>query len=219
MLLRRNRRQSADAERPGCRRDRRDGGTDQRPDVDSDSFAGAEPHNGDTSQQLVDETAVTATEEEKAATNEREEEDGEPTWDPSLDDSTAEFLEEVRHLLFDPDSEEDNDDTNANAPRINSNDDIGTDAEDDEVTEPIFNHSEINTFRYNLRPSKYGLRRSMTVEQVADACVALEIHDDIDGCWRLLEKVSPDKGEQCEALFAAYRRHWAKEEATSHFKR
>jgi len=136
-----------------------------------------------------------------------------------IDDSTAEFLEEVRHLLFDPDSDEDNDDTNANAPRINSNDDIGTDAEDDEVTEPIFNHSEINTFRYNLRPSKYGLRRSMTVEQVADACVALEIHDDIDGCWRLLEKVSPDKGEQCEALFAAYRRHWAKEEATSHFKR
>ena len=178
-----------------------------------------EPHNGDTSQQLVDETAVTATEEEKAATNEREEEDGEPTWDPSLDDSTAEFLEEVRHLLFDPDSEEDNDDTNANAPRINSNDDIGTDAEDDEVTEPIFNHSEINTFRYNLRPSKYGLRRSMTVEQVADACVVLEIHDDIDGCWRLLERLSPDKDEQSEALAAAYHRHWAKEEeAASNFE-
>ena len=155
-----------------------------------------EPHNADSSQQLVDETAVTA------------------TWDPSID----EFIEEVRHLLFDPDSEEDNDDTNTNAPRINSNDDIGTDAEDDEVTEPIFNHSEINTFRYNLRPSKYGLRRSMTVEQVADACVALEIHDDIDGCWRLLEKLSPDKDEQSEALAAAYHRHWAKEEAASNFE-
>jgi hypothetical protein len=173
-----------------------------------------EPHNADSSQQLVDETAVTATEEEEAAPNEREEEDGEPTWDPSID----EFIEEVRHLLFDPDSEEDNDDTNANAPRINSNDDISTDAEDDEVTEPIFNHSEINTFRYNLRPSKYGLRTSMTVEQVADACVALEIHDDIDGCWRLWEKLSPDKDEQSEALAAAYHRHWAKEEAASNFE-
>ena len=74
----------------------------------------------------------------------------------------------MRQLLFGPDSDEEIDDTNANAPRINSNVDTGTDTEDDEVTVPIFNDSEINTFRYNLRPSKYGLRRSMTVEQVAD---------------------------------------------------
>jgi hypothetical protein len=173
-----------------------------------------EPHDAGTPQQVIDNTTVTATEEEEAA-REQEEEDEESTWGPEQD----KFIADIRELLLGPDSDEDNEDTNPNAPRINSNDDTGTDAEDDEVTVPIFNDSEINTFRYNLRPSKYGLRRSMTVEQVADACVALEAHDDIDGCWRLLEKVSPDKGEQCEALFAAYRRHWAKEEATSHFKR
>jgi hypothetical protein len=172
-----------------------------------------EPHDAGTSQQVIDNTTVTATEEEEAA-REQEEEDGEPTWGPEQD----QFIADVRELLFGPDSDEDNDDTNPNAPRINSNDDTGTDAEDDEVTVPIFNDSEINTFRYNLRPGKYGFRRSMTVEQV-DACVALEAHDDIDGCCRLLEKLSTDKGEQCEALFAGYQRHWAKEEATSHFKR
>lgn len=175
-----------------------------------------EPHDAGTSQQLIDNNTVTATEEEEEeAARKQEEEDGESTWGPEQE----QFIEDVRQLLFGPDSDEEIDDTNANAPRINSNVDTGTDTEDDEVTVPIFNDSEINTFRYNLRPSKYGLRRSMTVEQVADACVTLEAHDDIDGCWRLLEKLSPDKGEQCEALFAAYQRHWAKEEATSQFKR
>ena len=175
-----------------------------------------EPHDAGTSQQLIDNNTVTATEEEEEeAARKQEEEDGESTWGPEQ----QQFIEDVRQLLFGPDSDEEIDDTNANAPRINSNVDTGTDTEDDEVTVPIFNDSEINTFRYNLRPSKYGLRRSMTVEQVADACITLEAHDDIDGCWRLLEKLSPDKGEQFEALSAAYQRHWAKEEATSQFKR
>ena len=119
-----------------------------------------EPHDAGTSQQVIDNATVTATEEEEAA-REQEEEDEESTWGPEHD----QFIADVRELLFGPDSDDDIDDTNPNAPRINSNDDTGTDAEDDEVTVPIFNDSEINTFRYNLRPSKYGLRRSMTVER------------------------------------------------------
>ena len=121
-----------------------------------------EPHDAGTPQQVIDNTTVTATEEEEAA-REQEEEHEESTWGPEQD----KFIADIRELLLGPDSDEDNEDTNPNAPRINSNDDTGTDAEDDEVTVPIFNDSEINTFRYNLRPSKYGLRRSMTVEQVA----------------------------------------------------
>ena len=35
---------------------------------------------------------------------------------------------------------------------------------------------------------------------------------------RVLEKLSPDKDEQSEALAAAYHRHWAKEEAASNFE-
>ena len=82
-------------------------------------------------------------------------------------------------------------------------------------TEPVtyrpwaVEHSaRLHTHRYELRPRWPRLRSSMTVEQLADACVVLEeLHQNFDDADWLWEQIPGDIHKQFEALRDAYSRH------------
>ena len=71
--------------------------------------------------------------------------------------------------------------------------------------------ARLHTHRYRLRPSWPRLRSSMTVEQLADACVVLEeLHQNFrDSDW-LWEQIPGDIRKQTEALRDAYARHYTR---------
>jgi hypothetical protein len=81
-------------------------------------------------------------------------------------------------------------------------------------TEPVTDrplaveHSALlHTHRYELRPRWPRLRSSMTVEQLADACVVLEeLHQNFDDADWLWEQITVDIHKQFEALRDAYSR-------------
>ena len=82
-------------------------------------------------------------------------------------------------------------------------------------TEPVIDrpvsvqHSaRLHIHRYELRPRWPRLRSSMTVEQLADACVVLEeLHQNFDDADWLWEQIPGDIHKQFEALRDAYSRH------------
>ena len=85
-------------------------------------------------------------------------------------------------------------------------------SEKEPVTDRPFavEHSaRLHTHRYRLRLSWPRLRSSMTVEQLADACVVLEeLHQNFrDSDW-LWEQIPGDIHKQFEALRDAYSRHY-----------
>ena len=87
-------------------------------------------------------------------------------------------------------------------------------AEKEPVTDRPFavEHSaRLHTHRYRLRPTWPRLRSSMTVEQLADACVVLEeLHQNFcDSDW-LWEQIPGDIRKQTEALRDAYARHYTR---------
>ena len=87
-------------------------------------------------------------------------------------------------------------------------------SEKEPVTDRPFavEHSaRLHTHRYRLRPSWPRLRSSMTVEQLADACVVLEeLHQNFrDSDW-LWEQIPGDIRKQTEALRDAYARHYTR---------
>ena len=84
-------------------------------------------------------------------------------------------------------------------------------AEQSEVTDPplsVQHSARLHTHRYELRPRWPRLRSSMTVEQLADACVVLEeLHQNFDDADWLWEQITLDIHKQFEALRDAYSRH------------
>ena len=84
-------------------------------------------------------------------------------------------------------------------------------AETEPVTDPplfVQHSARLHTHRYELRPRWPRLRSSMTVEQLADACVVLEeLHQNFDVADWLWEQITVDIHKQFEALRDAYSRH------------
>ena len=84
-------------------------------------------------------------------------------------------------------------------------------AETEPVTDrplAVEHSARLHTHRYELRPRWPRLRSSMTVEQLADACVVLEeLHQNFDDADWLWEQITVDIHKQFEALRDAYSRH------------
>ena len=84
-------------------------------------------------------------------------------------------------------------------------------AETEPVTDrplAVEHSARLHTHRYELRPRWPRLRSSMTVEQLADACVVLEeLHQNFDDADWLWEQIPGDIHKQFEALRDAYSRH------------
>ena len=84
-------------------------------------------------------------------------------------------------------------------------------AEKEPVTDRPFavEHSaRLHTHRYRLRPSWPRLRSSLTIEQLADACVVLEVfHQNYEDAEWLLQLISRDNSTQFVAIRDAHTRH------------
>jgi len=71
--------------------------------------------------------------------------------------------------------------------------------------------ARLHTHRYRLRPSWPRLRSSLTIEQLADACVVLEVfHQNYDDAEWLLQLISGDNSTQFVAIRDAHTRHWTR---------
>jgi hypothetical protein len=83
-------------------------------------------------------------------------------------------------------------------------------AETEPVTDrplSVQHSARLHIHRYELRPRWPRLRSSMTVEQLADACVVLEeLHQNFDDADWLWEQIPGDIHKQFEALRDAYSR-------------